>query len=176
MYFGHDKLVELVDKGVIEGVTPEMIGPESIDVTLHHKILREKPCAHTIDVGSGVMADKYEVNLIAGPIIIQPKEWFIGLTEQVFNLPLNIAAEFELCSTEAQQFLEAPNSRRIHPGFSESRLAVELKNGANHQYFTVRAGMRIGQIYLMPAELVSEDKSYKSVGRYNNRQSFNITI
>lgn len=167
MLLAYTELVELVRAGVITNVSPEAINGTSIDVRLGNKFLIEKPFAraHTIDLAERegpTMEDRW------GSYTLAPQEFVLANTDNEFNLPDDISAQFALKSSIARAGLEHLNAGWIDPGFNGSTLTLELKNMLRYHHIALRQGMYIGQIKFFRHEAVPAEFSYAARGRYNN--------
>lgn len=112
MLLSHDRLCELVSKRVITNVSLDHINSSSIDITLGNKILYEVPKADYYGTARLVtLADRDELmmkefDLNERPYLLQPGEFILAQSEQFFDLPLNISAEYKLKSSMARIGLE----------------------------------------------------------------------
>lgn len=174
MLLSHNRLVELVALGAISGVKHEQINSASIDITLGDKIMRElSPYDYSgrkfielskrqpLDMGPA-MPDP------DGVIWIEPGEFVLAQSQQIFNLPNNISAEYKLKSSMARIGLEHLNAGWCDAGWNGSVLTLELKNMTRRHAIGLRAGDAIGQIVFFEHEPVPADRSYAARGRYNN--------
>ncbi|MCS5737472.1 dCTP deaminase, partial [Herbiconiux daphne] len=100
---------------------------------------------------------------------IFPGECFLAHSEEFFNLPNNISAQFILRSTVARCFLEHMQAGFCDAGWHGSQLTFEFKNMLNHHILLIKPGMRIGQMIFFEHEDCGED-SYAKKGNYNNQK------
>jgi dCTP deaminase len=170
MLLSYNQLKKLVADGVILNVTDELINGTSIDVTLGSKILVEK---FGLAVGIVSLKDKQPLNMqefdmgTDGFYILNPGEFILAGTEQIFHLPLNISAEYKLKSSMARIGLEHLNAGWCDPGWNGSVLTLELINCSRYHSIRITPGERIGQVVFFNNALVPATVSYQKRGRYN---------
>jgi dCTP deaminase len=172
-------LFELVEAGVIENSLPEHMNQTSIDITLGDTIMRE---VHPDNMGTVVaeFRDLHEVSLrgrdplnmtkVTVPdngIVLAPGEFILACSEQIFNLPLDITAQYALKSSMARIGLEHLNAGFCDPGWYGSALTLELKNVTRFHKILLHKGDRIGQMLFFHHYPVDEAHSYAKMGRYN---------
>lgn len=167
MLLSYNRLVDIVDKGYLVGVEPEAINATSIDVRLGNKFLKEIPPAPDSVVD---LSRRERINMDSrfGRYCLEPQEFILAHTEEVFNLPNHISAEFSLKSSIARNAMEHLNACWIDAGFHNSVLTLELKNMTRYHRLLLVSGMYIGQIKFFEHEPVPEEQSYATRGRYNN--------
>lgn len=174
MLISYEGLVELVDEGVITVKDRGAINGASIDVHLGRGILEEKH-VHMftpVNLAKRESVGWRETNLPPeGTFILRPEDFILAHTEEVFNLPDNISAEFSLKSSLARNGLEHLLAGWIDPGFNSSVLTLELKNATRRHALVITAGMPIGQVKFFKHDTVPSDKSYRARGRYNGDNS-----
>jgi deoxycytidine triphosphate deaminase len=97
-------LVELVDRGVIEGVEPGRINAASIDVTLGDVIwIEDANHGGTVDLARKFVPNMIRVEMPPDGFELQPGEFCLAQTREMFNLPDDIAFEFKLKSSGARR-------------------------------------------------------------------------
>jgi dCTP deaminase len=164
-------LVKLVKDGCIMNVLPEMINGTSIDVTLGRNILIEKSefGGTTIDISKRepLQTIPYTMTDDHG-YILEPGEFILAETQQYFNLPLYISAEYKLKSSMGRAALEHLNAGWCDPGWNGSVHTLELKNMSRYHNIRIKPGMPIGQMIFIKHEPVPVANSYSIRGRYNN--------
>jgi len=162
----HNELIELVEQDVITNVAFRQINAASIDVTLGDVLWLESEHGYLVD-----LADKHAPNLFRAEVgngfALAPGEFVLAQTQQVFNLPNDIAAEFRLKSSGARSGLDQALAVWCDPGWHGSVLTLELRNNLRHHSLLLRTGMPIGQMVFWRGESVSESASYATKGRYN---------
>ena len=169
MLLNHDEIQLLLNEGVVENSGTEYINQTSLDITLGAEIIEET-------------ADKYGTPLnlrnresfssratkIGLGYSLHPGQFVLASSQQIFNLPDYISAEYKLKSSMARTGLEHLNAGWCDPGWHGSCLTLELKNMLNAHSILLHEGDRIGQVVFFKHNRVRRDKSYATVGRYNN--------
>lgn len=169
MLLSYDELVALVSRGVICGVTLDHVNATSIDVTLGSKVLIEnKNVERTISLRSQSPLSTYEYNLDKGPIVLRPGQFILAQTEQWFNLPNDISAEYKLKSSMARIGLNHCLAGWCDAGWHGSVLTLEIMNTSQHHAIKLRKGDLIGQMVFFKHRAVPDEYSYARRGRYNN--------
>lgn len=171
-----------MEDGVITNVKPEQINAASIDLTLGPKIMEEIFNVHcdptlngmvnvsigeAISLGARTPLPMREVECIDG-YDLKPGEFILAHSQQIFNLPNNISAEYKLKSSMARIGLEHLNAGWCDAGWTGSALTLELKNMTQLNTIRIKHGDAIGQIVFFEHEPVPADRSYAARGRYNN--------
>ena len=175
----YNELVKLVEQGVITNVEHDQINAASIDLTLGNKLLIEKVEYDTLSqkkLGcvSLRLKDKlnmYEHDLEGSSYILQPGEFILAHTQQVFNLPNHISAEYKLKSSMARIGLEHLNAGWCDAGWNGSVLTLELKNMTRYHGIVLSLNDPIGQVVFYTHQGVPKDRSYAARGRYNGDTS-----
>lgn len=169
MLLSYGELVELVDAGVINA-SKDHINGASIDITLDDTILREK---FSILIEPVNLIRKDSLNLeketIQNGIFLEPGEFILASSFEVFNLPNNIACEFKLKSSLARSGLQHALAGWCDPGWSNSKLTLELKNITRYHDLLLTPGMKIGQMVFYKCSEVPSEQSYLVKGQYNNQ-------
>lgn len=164
------ELCELVDQGVITGVQPSDINAASIDVRLGRDIVVEEYTDHRvrpIDIHKREVFPSRKIT-VDTHYDMQPGEFILAHTENQFNLPDNICAEFKLKSSGARTGLENALATWCDCGWHGSTLTLELKNLLRYSSLRLTPGMFIGQMIFYKVTEVPKERSYSTVGRYNN--------
>lgn len=171
----YNELVQLVEDGVITNVKLDQINSSSIDLTLGRIILVEQ-------TGNDYRPDVYpqpvslrkreklnmkEFDLLGTSYGMVPNEFILASTEQMFNLPPGISAEYKLKSSMARIGLEHLNAGWCDAGWNGSVLTLELKNMTRHHTIELEEGVGIGQVVFYRHTPVPADRSYAARGRYN---------
>lgn len=169
MLLSYIELVELVESGVIDA-NPENINGASIDVTLGDTLLIEKVQYSATVVDLSAKKSPEMVSLVIDPsgYIMQPGQFILASTQETFNLPNNIAAEFKLKSSIARGGLNHLLAGFADPRWHNSKLTLELKSELRHHQILLKTGMKIGQMKFYRVTPVPEEHSYAVKGRYNN--------
>jgi deoxycytidine triphosphate deaminase len=171
MLLSHTELKELVKRRVITNVTDDMINSASIDITLGSRVIVEgKPNA-----GDSLMIlrDKpslhgYTIDINEDGLTLEPGDFALACSQQAFNLPNDISAEYKLKSSMARIGLEHFNAGWCDAGWNGSVLTMELINLTKHHKIRLFPGDKIGQIVFFRHVEVPEEASYAKRGRYNN--------
>lgn len=169
MLLSYNELVELVNDGVITA-HPDNINGASIDLTLDSLILveRNQVIKSTIDLSQKRFPEMIPLTMSEYGFILEPQQFILASTQEVFNLPNNIAAEFKLKSSVARAGLNHCLAGFADPGWHDSKLTLELFNCLSHNSLLLKPGMKIGQMIFYRVNEVPESNSYSIKGRYNN--------
>lgn len=166
------ELVDLVQRGVIEGVKPESINGASIDVHLGDEILAEAYGDHRlliVDLSAkprqSVQRDTH--NIRDRYFDMAPLTGILAHTVEKFHLSDEIVGEYYLNSSLARNHLEHLHAGHCDPGWHGSTLTLELFNMNRYHTLRLRPGQRIGQVLLYRVTKVPEDRSYSTIGNYN---------
>ncbi|MGZ5029037.1 MAG: dCTP deaminase [Methylobacter sp.] len=168
MLLSYNELVKLVESGVINAPV-ENINGSSIDITLHDVIRVEYQ-----SIGDREEVDLYykeNIETIEHKITfrykIKPREFILASSNETFNLPNNISAEYKLKSSMARNGLEHLNAGWCDAGWNNSRLTLELNNMTRYHDLIIRPNMKIGQVVFFKHKPVPDDASYATKGQYN---------
>jgi dCTP deaminase len=155
------EILDLIKREVIEWGDPRLVNPASLDVRLGPNLMIESAEGmemRPLSIAAATAAKPYE---------LVPGQFVLAETLETFHMPENLAAQFALKSSRAREGLEHLLAGWIDPGFSGSKLTLELKNARQLQRIPLWPGMRIGQIVFM--EMRSRPLvSYSVVGHYNH--------
>jgi len=154
------EIKNLCEAGMIEGYAQDLINPASLDVRLGGRLMIE--VADTKDFVNVDISHRTSKN----PYRLMPGEFCLAETEEIFNIPDSISAQFVLKSSRAREGYENLLAGWIDPGFSGSRLTLELVNARRHWDLPLYPGMKIGQIVFFKMSSIPIN-SYSKVGRYN---------
>lgn len=165
----YEELLALSARGVITNVDPDFINAASIDITLGGKILQEKVLTEPrrISLAKREPLNMQERDCVNG-IILRPGDFILAQSEQVFNLPNDISAEYKLKSSMARIGLNHLLAGWCDAGWNGSVLTLELHNVTKNHFIELKKGDRIGQMVFFHHRAVPDDKSYAARGRYNN--------
>ncbi len=171
----YNRLVELVEQGVIMNVNPSQINSASIDLTLGPTVMVERPQFDDdariyypeVSLKKRTPLNMAKVAVDKG-ISLWPGEFILAQSEQVFNLPPTISAEYKLKSSMARIGLEHLNAGWCDAGWNGSVLTLELKNMTRYHKILLNRGVGIGQVVFFEHDPVPADRSYAARGRYNN--------
>lgn len=165
------QLRALQNEGVIQNSLPEHLNATSIDITLGGEILSEA-IPNNFSESVVALSERKPLKMKSWPIgdgyLLQPRECILAHSEQVFNLPDFISAEYKLKSSMARIFLEHLNAGWCDAGWNGSVLTLELCNMSLYHSIVLRRGDRIGQVVFFAHAQVPSEASYSNKGRYNN--------
>jgi len=169
MLLSYTDLCLLQDHDIIRNSHRDHVNGASIDVTLGSIVMCECPVEEGVVVnlaqkGTPKMVSK---NISSTGIVLAPGEFILAQTEQIFNLPPNVAAEFKLKSSAARAGLQHAVAGWADPGWNGSVLTLELTNTLRHHYLRLDAGMKIGQMIFYRVTPVPAEHSYAVRGQYN---------
>lgn len=164
----HNELVELVESGAVEGVAPEQINGASVDLTMGNVFFREAPSAGGRNVIRLHHKETPPMELCTGSLELEPGMWCLAETQQVFNLPHDVAAIYVLKSSLARAGLDHLNAGYCDPGWHGSVLTMEFKNINQWNSLLLEEGMKAGQIYFHRGQPVPHGASYAARGQYNH--------
>jgi dCTP deaminase len=173
MLLSYNDLCQLVEDKVIEGVKPDNINAASIDIHLGDEILEESYGDNRLQivdlsVKPRQFVQRVKMNIKGHYYDMTPQSSVLAHTVEIFNLPDNIVAEYYLNSSLARNHLEHLHAGHCDAGFSNSHLTLELVNLNRFHTLRLRPGMRIGQMLFYRVEPVPAERSYRTIGNYNN--------
>lgn len=170
MILGYNSLCQMVEAGIIENVDPANINGASIDLTLGDIIFVEG-CEGVAIVDLAARPREFPnynvVKLDEDGFIIAPGQFLLASTQEVFNLPNNIAFNYRLNSSLGRAGLNHALAGFADPGWAGSHLTLELKNWTEYHHLRIRPGQKIGQAIFYQTEPVPEERSYSKIGSYN---------
>lgn len=169
----HEELRRIVEQEIITPVDPKDINAASIDIHLGNTILWEaqSPFPKVLDYSKREPVDYMDYEMDADGWILQPGDFILAQSREMFNLPNWLSAEYKLKSSMARIGLEHMNAGWCDAGWNGSVLTLELKNMCNHHSIRIRPGDAIGQMIFFRHEPVASEASYASKGRYNGDTS-----
>jgi dCTP deaminase len=166
-----NSLEKLVKDGVITA-DPSHINAASIDVTLGYHFKVERPpesLSAAVNIRESTL-NFYEVEVVPGSrLILQPGMFVLAETQEVFNLPDDIACEYKLKSSMARNGLQHLLAGWGDPGWHSSTMTLEFKNVTQNHPIELTPGMKIGQVVFWRGEKVPPHASYRTKGQYNNQ-------
>ena len=137
----------------------ELLNPASLDVRLGLHLMVENICDPEllrIDISGRTKDD---------PFLLEPGEFCLAETVELFNIPDDISAQFALKSSRAREGYNHCLAGWIDNGYS-GRLTLELKNERLHHPLPLYPGLKIGQIIFF--KMTPPMRSYRETGHYNN--------
>lgn len=169
----YHRLRELVNEGVINAPV-ENINGSSIDITLGNEILIEAHhgfCYGVVDLKEKESLKMSKKLLPEEGYPLLPNDFILATSQETFNLPSHISAEYKLKSSLARSGLEHLMAGWCDPGWNNSKLTLELKNLTRHHQLLLRPGMKIGQVVFWECEPVPDHADYGKVGQYNGQET-----
>lgn len=154
--------------GMIEPFNEEQVNPASYDVLLGNEVQvaihDSKSFFHYMDI-SGATENE--------PVWLRHNQFWLAHTQETFNLPSDIAAQFMLKSSRAREGIQHLMAGYCDPGWHGSKLTLEL---VNHHPMPVPLwpGMKIGQMIFHRLSGTPE-RTYAVTGRYNNDSTVSIS-
>jgi len=165
------QLVDLVDDAVLENATVDQVNAASIDLHLGDTLLVESYGDVSVDLSKkGKPPMESAILDENGSWWLEPGEFALAETREVFNLPDWIACEFKLKSSLARAGLNHVLAGWADPGFNDATLTLELINSLRKNSLGLKPGMKIGQVVFWQGERVPPDASYSVLGRYNGQR------
>jgi|TARA_R100000482_G_C5085373_1_gene128132 dCTP deaminase len=143
---------------------PELLNPASLDVVLGDQLMVESIYQTEFvrfDISHSTESDPYW---------LQPGEFVLAETQETFNLPEDLSAQFVLKSSRARAGYQHMLAGWCDPGWHGSRLTLELKNVRLHHPLPLYPGLKIGQMVFHTMSSVPLN-SYADVGHYNNHST-----
>ena len=150
----------LCEEGLVDPYEPALVNPASLDVRLGENILIETALTSHMQPRSiaGFTEDR--------PFLLHPREFILAETVETFFLPSFLAGQFALKSSRARAGIEHLMAGYCDPGWSGSKLTLELQNARALHPVKLWPGMRIGQlVFHVMSAAPAED--YSVVGHYN---------
>ena len=165
----YNELIRLQVEGVIQDSLPEHVNSSSIDVTLGRYILREDITGgwHHVILSKRDAMQYNRHDLWDKPFYLMPGDFVLASTEQVFNLPNDISAEYKLKSSMGRVGLNHLTAGWCDAGWHGSVLTLELHNVTRSHVIVLEANVPIGQVTFYRHTPVPDKYSYATRGRYN---------
>lgn len=150
----------LCESGMVTPFEPALLNPASLDLRLGSNILIESA------EGPGLVPYSLAHHTADDPYHMVPGQFVLAETQETFNLPNCIAAQFVLKSSRAREGLQHLLAGWCDPGWNGSRLTLELKNVRQLHPVGIWPGLKIGQMKFLRMDSTPLS-SYATVGRYN---------
>lgn len=172
MLLGYEQIIELLEVGIVARSSPQLVNPASLDVTLGPRVLVEDRSASGYDITLNLRERTpmhvvdYDLRVHNG-IYLRPGQFILAHTEEVFNLPKDVSAEYHLKSSMARIGLQHLKAGWCDAGWNGSVLTLELKNITQYHTIYLQYGDLIGQMTFFRHQPVPDHASYAVVGRYN---------
>lgn len=154
------QITELCRNGMVTPFDEALVNPASLDVRLGEMLLIESAESPEL-VRYPLKGHSKE-----RPYLMVPGQFVLAQTQETFNLPNDIAAQFMLKSSRAREGLEHLMAGYCDPGWHGSVLTLELHNSRQLHSVALWPSMKIGQmVFHRMSELPL--RSYAQTGRYN---------
>jgi len=150
--------------GMVTPFDESLVNPASLDLRLGDALLIES--AQAVQLVPYPLHQHNE----AEPYWLQPGQFVLACTQEVFHLPDTIAAQFVLKSSRAREGIEHLLAGYCDPGWHGSSLTLELHNSRQLHAVALWPGMKIGQM-VFHALGATPLRSYAVTGRYNQDAS-----
>lgn len=160
---GGEALLRDSAPGMVTPFDPALLNPSSLDLLLGETLLIES--AESPELVPFPIADCTKEN----PYLLKPGQFVLAETRETFYLPDRIAGQFVLKSSRAREGLEHLMAGYCDPGWSGSRLTLELVNSRQLHPIPLYPGLKIGQMVFHQMAQVPL-RTYKVTGRYNGDQ------
>lgn len=176
MLLSYLELKHEVQNKAMKPVPDAHVNASSVDVTLGSKIMVEvrDPSLKDGELSVVSLRDRDALNLetieldAREPFLLYPGAFVLAQTAEVFDLPLNLSAEFRLKSSAARMGLSHALAVWADAGWHGSVLTLELHNISQEHIVALTCGDRIGQMIFHRHALVPRNRSYAARGAYNN--------
>lgn len=160
MILADHQIAELCRNGMVTPFDEALVNPASLDVRLGETLLIERAG------DPGMVMLPLRDCCEADPFWLLPGQFVLAQTQETFNLPNTVAAQFMLKSSRAREGLEHLMAGYCDPGWHGSVLTLELHNSRQLHSVALWPGMKIGQmVFHRMSELPL--RSYAQTGRYN---------
>jgi dCTP deaminase len=163
----HEELRRIVEQEIITPVDVKDINAASIDIHLGDTILWEDEQIGSVDFREREPVAFNEYVMDDDGWVLEPGDFILAQSREVFNLPNWLSAEYKLKSSMARIGLEHMNAGWCDAGWNGSVLTLEFKNMTKNHSIIIRPGDAIGQMIFFRHEQVAQEASYASRGRYN---------
>jgi deoxycytidine triphosphate deaminase len=171
MLLSYNELMELREQGVIS--CPEKhVNGASIDITLSSLILIEKapPTVWDKIVYPSESINLEEYHITPKGFALKPRQFILAASNEVFNLPPDIACMYKQKSSLARIGLEHLEAGWCDPGWKDSVLTLELFNCTQYHHIMLTPNMKIGQmVFFKTSSKVPGHADYAARGQYNNQ-------
>ena len=159
----HKWLIPCPESPMITPYNPEQVNAASYDVCIGDTVKwAYKPKRYgdwRRDFNTFDLSDGKQLTLHQGDFILTE-------TDNSFNIPRNISAQFALKSSRGREGYEHLSAGFIDPAWHGSKLTMELFN-ANPNPIPIYKGLKIGQIIFTRCD-AQPIRAYDERGRYND--------
>ncbi len=160
MILADHEIRALCELGMVQNYDPDLINPASLDVRLGPNLMIEVPESPQLRNFS-IAAYTEE-----SPYLMQPGEFMLAQTMEIFDIPRWVAAHFALKSSRAREGFNHLLAGFADPKFHDSVMTLELVNVRRFHSIAVWPGMPIGQMIFHRLNREPE-RDYSVTGRYN---------
>lgn len=169
MILSYEDLVGLIDSGVINPESIDMVSGCSIDITMGDTILVEEMCNHIVDYAAREPLRMREVLLdrTLGHVM-RPGNFILAHSQEWLEMPLNTSALLRTKSSMGRIGFEHTDAGWVDAGF-HGRLTFEFTSQLQYQSFRIRPGDAVGQLIFFRHNPVPRECSYAARGRYNGQ-------
>lgn len=167
MLLSYVELRQLVEDHVIEGAEVDQVNQSSIDIRLGWHVLVERNIPQVISLREREPLNMKKITMTNQGYLLEPGEFVLTESFEMFHLPNNISAEFKLKSSVARMGLNHMLAGWCDAGWNSSVLTLELFNASRYSSIIIRPGDFIGQVTFFKHTEVPEEHSYANKGRYN---------
>lgn len=171
MILTYDELCAMVASGFVRGVPMAHIGAASIDLTLGSMLWVESPPrggSTIVDLMADDTPALEPVDLLKrGHYDLQPGQFCLASSVEMFHLPNDLAGQVSLRSSLARSGLTHNMAGFVDPGFCGSVITLELVNVLRFRALRLRPGLKIAQVAFFRGAMVPQHASYAVKGRYN---------
>lgn len=178
MLLSYFDLCLLQDEGIVVNSLREHLNAASIDITIGAEIQVERiPDTRRNGNQVDLSLEKRDPLPMMKTYIptngyrLGPGEFILAHSEQVFNLPNDISAEYKLKSSMARMGINHLNAGWCDAGWNGSVLTLELINCSRYYSRIIKRGDRIGQMVFFRHQMVPKAASYATKGSYNGDRS-----
>lgn len=168
---------EILKNKLVVNASVDCLNAASLDIRLGRYIMVESPgSTRRVYLGSRQPLTMYKVDLdnFKDGYALQPGQFILASSEEVFNLPNHISAEYKLKSSMARVGLEHLNAGWCDAGWHGSVLTLELKNMTSVHQIVIKRGDKIGQMVFFKHDPVGLSLSYAVKGSYNNDKEVQV--
>jgi len=165
----YDELLKLIEDGVIDAPKSAVQG-STIDLTLHRYVKTEAfgPKMDTVYLARGQSITMVEHDIREDPHILKPDAVMLASTNEYFNMPCNLSAEFSLKSTLGRSFVGHQLAGWIDPYF-KGKITLEITNDTQFHRLAFEENMPIGQVKFFRHKKVPFLAGYAKRGQYNGQ-------
>lgn len=170
MILSYNELLRLLEKGIVTNCPLSFVNGASIDLSISEKILVEHAdgLLRPTDYRAREPLNMTEVIMDAEKgYVLRPGEFILASSQQLFNLPDDLACEFKLKSSAARVGINQLTACWCDPTWHGSALTLEIQNVSRYHHIRIRPEDRLGQMVFMRCQPVPEEASYRQRGRYN---------